>query len=51
MASKVIGIDQGTTNSVVSVFEGGQSEVQVNQEGARLTPSVVDAGFAEVADR
>src|SRR6266404_6315024 len=39
--SKVIGIDLGTTNSVVAVMEGGQPEVIVNQEGARLTPSVV----------
>jgi len=41
MPSKVIGIDLGTTNSVVAVMEGGQPEVIVNQEGARLTPSVV----------
>ncbi len=41
MAGKVIGIDLGTTNSVVSVMEGGQPAVIVNQEGARLTPSVV----------
>jgi molecular chaperone DnaK len=39
--SKVIGIDLGTTNSVVAVMEGGQPAVIVNQEGARLTPSVV----------
>ena len=38
---KVIGIDLGTTNSVVSVMEGGQPTVLVNQEGARTTPSVV----------
>src|SRR5258708_36852272 len=38
---KVIGIDLGTTNSVVAVMEGGQPSVIVNQEGARLTPSVV----------
>jgi molecular chaperone DnaK len=37
----VIGIDLGTTNSVVAVMEGGQPTVVVNQEGARLTPSVV----------
>ena len=38
---KVIGIDLGTTNSVVSVMEGGQPAVLVNQEGSRITPSVV----------
>src|SRR6202158_3910826 len=38
---KVIGIDLGTTNSVVSVMEGGQPTVIVNQEGSRITPSVV----------
>ncbi|MBI3493742.1 MAG: molecular chaperone DnaK, partial [Acidobacteria bacterium] len=41
MTGKVIGIDLGTTNSVVAVMEGGQPTVIVNQEGARLTPSVV----------
>jgi molecular chaperone DnaK len=41
MRGKVIGIDLGTTNSVVSVIEAGQPAVIVNQEGARLTPSVV----------
>src|SRR5687767_11563558 len=41
MPSKVIGIDLGTTNSVVAVMEGGQPAVIVNQEGARTTPSVV----------
>ena len=39
--SKVIGIDLGTTNSVVSVMEGGQPTVISNQEGNRTTPSVV----------
>src|SRR3979411_1151216 len=39
--AKVIGIDLGTTNSVVAVMEGGQPTVIVNQEGARVTPSVV----------
>ncbi len=38
---KVIGIDLGTTNSVVSVMESGEAVVVVNQEGARTTPSVV----------
>jgi molecular chaperone DnaK len=41
MAGKVIGIDLGTTNSVVAVMEGGEPTVIVNQEGSRLTPSVV----------
>ena len=45
MPSKVIGIDLGTTNSVVAVMEGGQPTVIVNQEGARTTPSVV--GFSK----
>ncbi|MFP6702730.1 MAG: molecular chaperone DnaK, partial [Planctomycetaceae bacterium] len=38
---KVIGIDLGTTNSVVAVVEGGEPKVLANQEGNRLTPSVV----------
>ena len=38
---KVIGIDLGTTNSVVSIIEGGEPKVLANQEGNRLTPSVV----------
>jgi molecular chaperone DnaK len=51
MASKgrVIGIDLGTTNSVVSVMENGQPTVIVNQEGARLTPSIV--GFTKDGER
>ncbi|HEX5230509.1 MAG TPA: molecular chaperone DnaK [Bryobacteraceae bacterium] len=39
--SKIIGIDLGTTNSVVAVMEGGQAVVIPNQEGGRTTPSVV----------
>jgi molecular chaperone DnaK len=49
MPSKVIGIDLGTTNSVVAVMEGGQPAVIVNQEGARLTPSIV--AFAKDNER
>jgi molecular chaperone DnaK len=49
MANKVIGIDLGTTNSVVAVMEGGQPAVIVNQEGARITPSVV--AFAKDGER
>jgi molecular chaperone DnaK len=47
--SKVIGIDLGTTNSVVAVMEGGEPTVIVNQEGARTTPSVV--GFTKDGER
>ena len=39
--SKVIGIDLGTTNSVVAVLEGGDPKVITNSEGGRTTPSVV----------
>lgn len=41
MAKKVIGIDLGTTNSVVAIMEGGEPKVIINEEGSRITPSVV----------
>ncbi len=49
MASKIIGIDLGTTNSVVSVMEGGDPVVIPNAEGGRTTPSVV--AFTKDAER
>jgi molecular chaperone DnaK len=39
--SKIIGIDLGTTNSVVAIMEGGQPKVLINASGSRITPSVV----------
>ena len=47
--SKIIGIDLGTTNSVVAIMEGGQPKVLINDAGSRLTPSVV--GFTEKGER
>ncbi|MGA1267255.1 MAG: Hsp70 family protein, partial [Phycisphaerales bacterium] len=49
MAGKIIGIDLGTTNSVVAVMEGGQPKVLINASGSRTTPSVV--GFTEKGER
>jgi len=47
--SKIIGIDLGTTNSVVAVMEGGEAVVITNSEGGRITPSVV--GFSKSGER
>lgn len=47
--SKIIGIDLGTTNSCVSIMEGGQPKVLINSQGNRTTPSVV--AFTEKGER
>jgi molecular chaperone DnaK len=46
---KVVGIDLGTTNSVIAVMEGSESTVIINSEGSRLTPSVV--GFSKKGEK
>ena len=48
-SNKIIGIDLGTTNSVVAVMEGAAPKVLINQQGSRLTPSVV--GFTDKGER
>ena len=47
--SKVIGIDLGTTNSVVAIMEGKEPKVLTNAEGSRITPSMV--AFTESGER
>ena len=47
--ARAVGIDLGTTNSVVSALSGGEPEVIANAEGARTTPSVV--AFTKTGDR
>jgi len=47
--AKIIGIDLGTTNSVVAIMEGGEPKVIPNEEGGRTTPSVV--GFTKTGER
>ena len=48
-SNKIIGIDLGTTNSVVAVMEGTEPKVLINHQGARTTPSVV--GFTDTGER
>ncbi|MFE9002807.1 Hsp70 family protein, partial [Streptomyces sp. NPDC007875] len=47
--AKAVGIDLGTTNSVIAVWEGGESSVVPNSEGSRTTPSVV--AFTDTGER
>ena len=46
---KIIGIDLGTTNSVVAIMEGNEPKIITNEEGGRTTPSVV--GFTKDGNR
>ena len=48
-SNKIIGIDLGTTNSVVAAMEGATPKVLINQQGARLTPSMV--AFSDKGER
>jgi molecular chaperone DnaK len=47
--AKIVGIDLGTTNSVVAIMEAGQPKVLINTSGSRLTPSIV--GFTDKSER
>src|SRR5437763_16242459 len=47
--AKIIGIDHGTSNSVVAIMEGDQPKVLINSQGSRLTPSV--AAFTDKGER
>ena len=47
--SKIVGIDLGTTNSVIAVLEGGEPTVITTAEGSRLTPSIV--AFTKTGER
>src|SRR3954452_25041841 len=47
--AKIIGIDLGTTNSVVAIMEGDQPKVLINAQGSRITPSVV--AFTDKGER
>jgi molecular chaperone DnaK len=49
VSNKIIGIDLGTTNSVVSIVENGETKVLINSHGSKLTPSIV--GFTEKGER
>jgi len=48
--AKILGIDLGTTNSVMAVLEGGEPVVLENAEGSRLTPSVVALSLIHISE-